>query len=148
LVSAASDNISFLSPPRPLNNTLLRPANNTFLRPANNTVLRPENNQSDAFLGVAHQKLACYLYDDLTFFDLRPLMNNKTDYLLNDGLYTYSYNFCKYTTTSCLANSQHNTFAWRGPTKTINSLRNKTGCQSLTSDDSRPQNVVTIDRAN
>jgi hypothetical protein len=64
------------------------PSNNSsFLRPA-------ATNNSSSFLGEASQNSACYLYDDLTFFDLRPLMNNKTDYVLNDGLYTYIYNFC------------------------------------------------------
>ena len=46
-------------------------------------------------------KYACYLYDSETFFDLRALANNKTDYKITtidtDGTIEYIYNFCQYT---------------------------------------------------
>lgn len=103
---------------------------------------------ADQFLNLdkAQQNTACYLYNDLTFFDLRPLMNNNSDYTQTVGGSVYTYNFCKYTNTSCVANSNHSQFAWSGPLLAPASIRNTTGCKALTNSNARPVNVTAVER--
>ena len=46
---------------------------------------------------------SCLVYDDLSFYDLRPLQNKLSDYSVKDPLthHNYTFNLCSYTHSSC-----------------------------------------------
>lgn len=85
------------------------------------------------------QTLSCYIYGDLSFYDLIGLQNNVSDYNISSLLYTYNFNFCKYATSPC--GDETKAYAYRY--KNAYSFYDR--CIALTDDEYTPDYIKSYD---
>ena len=55
-------------------------------------------------------QMSCLIYEDLSFYDLRALQSESTDYSVTKNGNTYYFNLCAYTFSSCV--ESHQVFAY------------------------------------